>query len=230
MTALQCCWCAIWTSNAACWARTGQPGGAFWSRSCADGGRWPRTSCSRSRRCRIICCCWHGWAPGERCRHLCWSEWLSGVQRARALMAGMAAHSFLSPSQPFSASFGIVMAAAAHAVGWPIPRGGSQAITDALIAHLRSLGGTVQTSTPIERIEDVGQVAVALCDTTPRQLLGWRASSAFGGSPALRALSSRAGHLQSGLRAERADSVAREGLRVGGDGARRRRRRGDCGV
>ena len=92
-------------------------------------------------------------------------------ERARSLMAGMAAHSFLRPSQPFSALFGIVMAAAAHAVGWPIPRGGSQAITDALIAHLRSLGGTVQTSTPIERIEDVGAVDVALCDTTPRQLL-----------------------------------------------------------
>jgi phytoene dehydrogenase-like protein len=92
-------------------------------------------------------------------------------ERARALMAGLAAHSFLSPSQPFSGLFGIVLAAAAHALGWPIPRGGSQAITDALIAHLRSLGGVVQTSTPIGRIEDVGAVDVALCDTTPRQLL-----------------------------------------------------------
>jgi phytoene dehydrogenase-like protein len=63
------------------------------------------------------------------------------------------------------------MAAAAHAVGWPIPRGGSQAITDALIAHLRSLGGAVQTSTPVERLEELGPVGVALCDTTPRQLL-----------------------------------------------------------
>jgi phytoene dehydrogenase-like protein len=92
-------------------------------------------------------------------------------ERARALMAGLAAHSFLSPSQPFSGLFGIVLAAAAHALGWPIPRGGSQAITDALIAHLRSRGGVVQTSTPIGRIEDVGAVDVALCDTTPRQLL-----------------------------------------------------------
>jgi phytoene dehydrogenase-like protein len=91
--------------------------------------------------------------------------------RARALFAGIAAHSFLSPTQPFSSSFGIVLAAAAHAVGWPIPRGGSQAITDALIAYLRSLGGVVQTSTPVERIEDVGPVEIALCDTTPRQLL-----------------------------------------------------------
>ena len=91
--------------------------------------------------------------------------------RARSLMAGLAAHSFLSPSQPFSASFGIVMAAAAHAVGWPIPRGGSQAITDALIGYLRSLGGVVETSTPVERLDSLGAVDVTLCDTTPRQLL-----------------------------------------------------------
>jgi phytoene dehydrogenase-like protein len=91
--------------------------------------------------------------------------------RTRALFAGMAAHSCLSLMQPFSSSFGIVMAAAAHAVGWPIPRGGSQAITDALIAHLRSLGGVVQTSTPVERLEELGAVDVTMCDTTPRQLL-----------------------------------------------------------
>jgi phytoene dehydrogenase-like protein len=90
---------------------------------------------------------------------------------ARALFAGLAAHSFLGLEQPFSSLFGLVMAAAAHAVGWPIPRGGSQAITDALIAHLRTLGGAVQTSTPIERLQDLGRVAVAMCDTTPRQLL-----------------------------------------------------------
>lgn len=91
--------------------------------------------------------------------------------RARSLMAGLAAHSFLSPSQPFSASFGLVMAATAHAVGWPIPRGGSQAITDALIAHLQSLGGKVQTATPVERMEDLGAADLVLFDTTPRQLL-----------------------------------------------------------
>jgi phytoene dehydrogenase-like protein len=91
--------------------------------------------------------------------------------RARALMAGLAAHSFLRPSHPFSASFGLVMAATAHAVGWPIARGGSQAITDALIGHLQSLGGVVQTATSVERIEDVGAVDLAFCDTTPRQLL-----------------------------------------------------------
>lgn len=91
--------------------------------------------------------------------------------RTRALFAGVAAHSFLSLHKPFSSSFGIILAAAAHAVGWPIPRGGSQSITDALIAHLESLGGEVRTSTPIDRIEDAGAVDVTLFDTTPRQLV-----------------------------------------------------------
>jgi phytoene dehydrogenase-like protein len=91
--------------------------------------------------------------------------------RARALFAGLAAHSFLALEKPFSASFGIVLGAAAHAVGWPIPRGGAQSITDALIAHLRSFGGEIQTSTPVERLEDIPAAAVTMFDTTPAELL-----------------------------------------------------------
>ena len=92
-------------------------------------------------------------------------------ERTRALFAGLAAHSFLALEQPFSASFGLVLAVAAHAVGWPIPRGGSQAITDALIAHLHSLGGHVRPSTPIEHLDNLDASELTLCDTTPRQLL-----------------------------------------------------------
>jgi phytoene dehydrogenase-like protein len=91
--------------------------------------------------------------------------------RTRSLFAGLAAHSFLALDQPFSSSFGIAMAAAAHAVGWPIPRGGSQAITDALIHSLRSLRGIVRTSTAVEELDSLGPLDVTLCDTTPRQLL-----------------------------------------------------------
>ncbi len=91
--------------------------------------------------------------------------------RTRALFAGLAGHSFLSLDQPFSSSFGIVLAVAAHAVGWPIARGGSQAITEALIAHLCSLGGQVKTSSPIETLEDLVDADFALYDTTPAQLL-----------------------------------------------------------
>jgi phytoene dehydrogenase-like protein len=93
-------------------------------------------------------------------------------ERTKALFAGLAAHSFLSLDEPLSAAFGIVLGAAAHAVGWPVPRGGAQSITNALCGHLASLGGTVKTST---RIEDLSALEkdydAILCDVTPHQLL-----------------------------------------------------------
>jgi phytoene dehydrogenase-like protein len=91
-------------------------------------------------------------------------------ERTQALFAGMAAHSFLALDEPLSASFGIVLGATAHAVGWPIPRGGAQSITRALIAHLTQLGGTVRTSSRVERLDSVGEFDAALCDVSPRQL------------------------------------------------------------
>ena len=60
-------------------------------------------------------------------------------ERARALFAGMAAHSMLPLEQPPSAGFGLVLGILGHAVGWPMPRGGSQKIVDALGSYLRSL-------------------------------------------------------------------------------------------
>jgi phytoene dehydrogenase-like protein len=89
--------------------------------------------------------------------------------RTRALFAGLAAHSFLSLDEPLSAAFGVLLGTAAHAVGWPIPRGGAQSITDALTVHLSTLGGRVHTSSKVERLGDVADVT--LCDVTPRQLL-----------------------------------------------------------
>ncbi|MGC1869957.1 MAG: NAD(P)/FAD-dependent oxidoreductase [Acidobacteriaceae bacterium] len=92
-------------------------------------------------------------------------------ERTRALFAGLAAHSFLRLNEPLSASFGMVLGAAAHAVGWPIPRGGAQAITDALSAHLVRLGGKIIPSTRVEDLDQVRKYDIVLCDITPRQLL-----------------------------------------------------------
>jgi phytoene dehydrogenase-like protein len=89
--------------------------------------------------------------------------------RTKALFAGLAAHSFLSLNEPLSAAFAVLLGAAAHAVGWPIPRGGAQSITNALISHLESLGGRVHTSSKIEKLSDAPDLT--LCDITPRQLL-----------------------------------------------------------
>lgn len=92
------------------------------------------------------------------------------TERARALFAGLAAHSFLSLDAPFSGAIALVLGAAAHAVGWPIPQGGSSSLTQALVSVLQEQGGVVHTGTRVERLEDFGQDAIVLCDTTPRQL------------------------------------------------------------
>ena len=91
--------------------------------------------------------------------------------RTRALFAGLAAHSFLSLDEPLSAAFAVLMAVPAHAVGWPIPRGGAQSITNALCSFLTSLGGTVRTSSPVENLATLKNYELFLCDLTPRQLI-----------------------------------------------------------
>lgn len=92
--------------------------------------------------------------------------------RTRALFAGLAGHSFLALDQPLSSAVGLVIGAAAHVAGWPIAKGGAQAITDALVAQLLDLGGEIQTG---ERVASLDQIdagdATILCDVTPRQLL-----------------------------------------------------------
>jgi phytoene dehydrogenase-like protein len=93
-------------------------------------------------------------------------------ERARALFAGLAAHSFLSFDEPLSPAVGLVLGAAAHVVGWPVPRGGSQAITNALIGYLEKLGGAVHTGRRIMSLDEADpSEGPVLCDLTPRQLL-----------------------------------------------------------
>jgi phytoene dehydrogenase-like protein len=93
-------------------------------------------------------------------------------ERARALFAGLAAHSFLSLDEPLSPAIGLVLAAAAHVVGWPVPRGGSQAIANALIGQLEKLGGAVHTGQRITSLDETDpNEGPVLCDVTPRQLL-----------------------------------------------------------
>ncbi|MGA8142948.1 MAG: NAD(P)/FAD-dependent oxidoreductase [Candidatus Acidiferrales bacterium] len=91
--------------------------------------------------------------------------------RGRALFAGMAAHSILPLEDVPSAAFGLVLMATAHAVGWPIVRGGSQKIADALASHLRSLGGEIKTGEMVNQVDHLTAHFVALFDVSPRQLL-----------------------------------------------------------
>jgi len=91
-------------------------------------------------------------------------------ERARALFGGIAAHSVMPLTGAFSASVGLVLAAAGHATGWPITEGGAQSLTNALAQHLESLDGTIHLHRRIESLTELAEVDTILCDVTPRQL------------------------------------------------------------
>jgi phytoene dehydrogenase-like protein len=90
---------------------------------------------------------------------------------ARALFAGISAHSMLRLDRPLSASFGLVLATFAHAVGWPMVRGGSQVLADALAAELRETGGEIVTGHRVASLDELPTARAVLLDVTPRQLL-----------------------------------------------------------
>lgn len=89
----------------------------------------------------------------------------------RALFAGLAAHSFLPLDARASAAFGLVLGMLGHAVGWPLPQGGSQQLSNALAAHLRTLGGEILANRRVENMDELPESRAVLFDVTPRQLL-----------------------------------------------------------
>ena len=101
----------------------------------------------------------------NRLARLCFRD-----DRARALLAGCAAHSVLPLSWPLTAALGLLFAITAHVEDWPVAEGGSHAITRALASHLRSLGGRIETGRRIERLEELPDARVVLFDTSPEQL------------------------------------------------------------
>jgi phytoene dehydrogenase-like protein len=90
---------------------------------------------------------------------------------ARALFAGIAAHSFLPLEAPVSSAFALVLGLAGHAVGWPIPRGGSQQISNALAAYLRELGGNIEVNHRIENLHDLPKSRAILLDVSVWEFL-----------------------------------------------------------
>jgi phytoene dehydrogenase-like protein len=89
---------------------------------------------------------------------------------SKALFAGSAAHSFLPLQEPGTAAFGLLLSISGHAVGWPIVRGGSQRLADALAGYFRSLGGEIHTSAPVARLDELGSARVVMLDLGPRQV------------------------------------------------------------
>ena len=93
------------------------------------------------------------------------------TEAARALFAGLAGHSIVPLEKWGTAAIGLVLAAVGHVYGWPIPKGGSQRIGDALASYLQSLGGEIQSGVRVDSIRYLPSARTIFCDLTPRGLL-----------------------------------------------------------
>jgi phytoene dehydrogenase-like protein len=89
----------------------------------------------------------------------------------RAMLAGIAAHSIQPLSAPGTAAAAILLAVTGHVAGWPVVRGGSERISEAMAAYLTSLGGRIVTGTPIASLDELPPSRAVLLDLTPRQVL-----------------------------------------------------------
>ncbi len=92
------------------------------------------------------------------------------AEEAKALFAGVAAHTMLPLDRPLTSAIALVLAGAADIGGWPLPEGGSQSIPDALAAHLVALGGHIVTGVEITDLQQVDCRGPVLFDTAPEHL------------------------------------------------------------
>lgn len=110
-----------------------------------------------------------GWL-GMRSAQGLWQTFFTTSQ-AKSLFAGLSAHSILPLDKAITAAFGLILGTLGHAAGWPLPKGGSQAIANALASYLRSLGGKIETHTEVKSLKELPASRLILCDVTPKQLL-----------------------------------------------------------
>ncbi len=112
------------------------------------------------------------------------------TEEARALFGGAAAHLMYPLTGPASSAVGLMLIGAAHRFGWPVARGGSRTITDALAALLTKLGGTIETGVRVDSLAELAPARIVMLDTAPaaaaricgdrlpgrvrRAYLGWR--------------------------------------------------------
>ncbi len=103
------------------------------------------------------------------------AEWLASSlfadEQTKALFAGLAAHSILPLDKMLTSSFGIIMAATAHSVGWPILQGGTSTLSNALASHYLSLGGEIITDCRVQSLDGLPKYRSILFDVTPKELL-----------------------------------------------------------
>ncbi len=102
------------------------------------------------------------------------ASWLGdrfGTKKARGLWAGMAAHSMQPLTNLATSAFGMMLMSAAHVGHWPIPKGGSQSIANALVSYFLSIGGQIETNHFVRSLDELPKAQAILLDLTPRQLL-----------------------------------------------------------
>lgn len=102
------------------------------------------------------------------------ASWITNhfkTERAKGLWAGMTAHSIQPLTNYSSAAIGMVLSAVGHLYGWPIPKGGSQSIADALASYFIALGGKIETNFPVRSLSQLPSSDAVLFDVTPKQLL-----------------------------------------------------------
>ena len=92
------------------------------------------------------------------------------TESAKALLAGVSAHSMARLTSPLTGAFGLFLTLTAHAAGWPVVEAGSSAITDAMVAELVRLGGTVETGRWIRSLSELPAAGAVVVDASPRGL------------------------------------------------------------
>lgn len=92
------------------------------------------------------------------------------LPKTRALFAGCAAHSIIPLNKAFTASFGLVIGGSAHSVGWPVAKGGSASITNALADLFKTMGGIIETDHEVKTLADIPSSKIVLFDLTPHQI------------------------------------------------------------
>jgi len=122
-----------------------------------------------------------GWKALASARHL---SRIFRSTKARGLWAGMTAHAIQPLSNAATSATGLVLMSAAHVQGWPMAKGGSQTIADALASYFISIGGTIETNFYVDSLNKLPSAKAVLFDVTPKQLLqiaGYKLSSFYKG-------------------------------------------------
>lgn len=103
-----------------------------------------------------------------------WTTRLFGSEQARGLFAGSAAHAALPMSAPLTSAFAVMFNVLGFVNGWPVARGGTQSIVDALVADLSAHGGRIETGRCVQDVRELGAPQITMLDLTPRQILRLR--------------------------------------------------------